>query len=123
MPAILLAAIAVIALGPAVAGIVWLVSRRRIALGITAASVILGAAWWIDLALISRDYRDLDGLMDCHPHCTAEQKAAALVLFYTPLVMAAILVALLTFTAAKVWKARRGSPPRPETGPPAASRR
>ncbi len=112
-----------VVLGPAVAGIACLATRSRVALGVVAASIVLGAVWRIDVVLIARDYRDLDGLMDCYPYCSPEQEAASVVVFYTPLVMAAVVLGSLAVIVMLRWKARRGSRRSPGTGLPAASRR
>ena len=73
--------------------------------------------------LIARDYRDLDGFMDCYPYCSPEQKAAGVVVAYTPLVMAAVLVGLVAVIAVRLWRGRPGSRRGSGTGFPAASRR
>jgi hypothetical protein len=123
MDTIVLIAIALAVAGPIAAALIWLVTRRRLALGVLGAIVVLDALWWIDVALLARDYRDLDGFVDCYPYCSAEQKVAGVVVSYTPLVMSAVLVGLLAVIVVRLWRGRPGSHDGPGTGLPAASRR
>jgi hypothetical protein len=123
MDTIVIIGIALLVVSPIAAALIWLVTRRRLALGVLTATVVLEALWWIDVVLIARDYRDLDGLVDCYPYCSPEQKVAGVVVFYTPLVMAAVLVGSLAVIAVRLWRGRPGSHRGPETGLPAASRR
>jgi hypothetical protein len=91
-------AIVCLVLAPVAAGIAWLATRSRVALGVFAVTALLDAVWWVVLVLVG------DGLIDCHP-CSREQTTAAYVLFYTPPLMAAVLVGSLTAIALRV---RRG---------------
>jgi hypothetical protein len=123
METIVWIALALLVLGPIAAALVWLVTRRRVALGVLAVTVVLDVLWWIDVVLIARDYRDLDGLVDCHPYCSPEQKVAGVVVFCTPLVMAAVLAGSLAVLAVRLWRGRPGPQRGPGSGLPAASRR
>jgi hypothetical protein len=123
METIVIIAAALMVIGPLAAALIWLATRRRLALGVLGATVVLDAVWWIDVGLIARDYRDLDGFVDCYPYCTPEQNAAGVVVSYTPLVMAALLVGSLAVIAVRLWRGWPGSRRAPGTGPPAASRR
>ena len=109
MEPIIIIAIALVVAGPIAAAVVWLVTRRRLALGVFVVIAVLDVLWWIDLWLIVRDYRDLDGFIDCYPYCSPEQKVAGVVIGYTPLVMAAVLVGSLAVIAVRLWRARPGS--------------
>jgi hypothetical protein len=82
-------------LGPPLAVLAWAVRRSALWLGTAVIVVVLESAWWLDVALIARDYRDLDGLVDCYPYCSREQKVAAAVLFYTPVAMAIVVACSL----------------------------
>jgi hypothetical protein len=110
-------------LGPPLAVLAWAVRRSALWLGTAVIVVVLESAWWLDVALIARDYRDLDGLVDCYPYCSREQKVAAAVLFYTPVAMAIVVACSLAVIALKSWRAPRGSPDARGSAPPAASRR
>jgi hypothetical protein len=123
MEPIIIIAIALMVVGPIAAALVWLVTRSRLAHGVFAVTAVLDVLWWIDLALIDRDYRDLDGFIDCHPFCSPEQKVAGVVVFYTPLVMAAVLAGSLAVIAVRLWRGRPGSQRAPGNDLPAASRR
>ena len=101
---IIAAGIAALVLGPIVTGLIWLATRRRVALSLFALVTLLDALWLTDLALVAHDYRDMDGFIDCWPSCTVEQQFAGGVLFYTPLLMAVFLAGSLVVLARRRWK-------------------
>ena len=101
---IIAAGIAALVLGPIVTGLIWLATRRRVALSLFALVTLLDALWLTDLALVAHDYRDMDGFIDCWPSCTVEQQFAGGVLFYTPLLMAVFFAGSLVVLARRRWK-------------------
>jgi hypothetical protein len=104
MDTLITTGIGVLVLGPVVTGLTWLTTRRPMALSIFGMAVLLDALWLSILALVSHDYRDMDGFIDCWPSCTVEQQLAGGVLFYTPLLMALILAGSLVVLARRRWK-------------------
>jgi hypothetical protein len=96
--------VAALVLGPIVAVLTWLATRRWVALSLFALVTLLDALWLTDLALVAHDYRDMDGFIDCWPSCTVEQQFAGGVLFYTPLLMAVFLAGSLLVLARRRWK-------------------
>jgi hypothetical protein len=96
---IVTAAVAVMLLAPLPAVGAWSIRRTGRRLWLLIGVAVLEIAWWGDLALIAVGYREMGGLIDCWPGCTAWQEAAGMVLTWAPpataLLMAVAIVALV----------------------------
>src|SRR5437870_5372185 len=107
-------------LGPAFALLGWALRRSVFWLWAVVGVVVLEAAWWIDVLLISSNAGDLSGVSDCYPYCTKSQETAGAALWIVPALMRVFIVGLLIRAASQ---AARGPRSARGNGPPAASRR
>ena len=90
----LAAAVAVVVLG----------RRLRATVRTAVAAVLLAAAIWAaGVALMLTGWKDIDGWIDCHPHCHGWHRLGGAIFWFPP----ALVAALLLVTLAAVATARR----------------
>jgi hypothetical protein len=55
----------------------------------------LAGLWLLDIALISQEWRDIDGWVDCHDSCSSVQVAGGVIAIWAPILFVTLLIALL----------------------------
>ena len=83
-----------------VAAVVWL-GRRRGTLGrvTLAALAIVGVVWGLGIALMFTGWKDIDGWIDCHPHCHGWHRLGGSLFWFPPAFVAALLLVSLAAAA------------------------
>lgn len=94
------AALVALLVTPVVAFLAWNRVRTRRHTALLVAVVAVAAAWFVVVYLVSIDYRDADGFVDCWPHCSRWLETVRLILPLGPLVALALVgVALVSSRA------------------------
>lgn len=99
-------ALAAIVTAPIVVALAWRRSRNRLSAALLAGVVLVAAGWFVVVGLVSSDYHDADGWVDCWPHCSRWQETVRLVLPTAPLVALALALGAL-LAAHRVSRAAR----------------
>jgi hypothetical protein len=97
-----LALVSVVLLAGGVLAYAW--TRGRLGVVSAVLLVVAIAAWIVDVAAVTTDFRDADGFVDCADTCTATHRLAALGFVTPPLLVA---LAAAGMTVALVARGRR----------------
>jgi hypothetical protein len=92
----------------AAAALLWLRHRRSWTLALLSVTTALFCIFVVAVVLITTDYRDADGFIDCWPHCSAFQDAVRWAfLLGGALVLLGGLIALIALLAVEVRRLMR----------------
>lgn len=101
--------------------------RRRVARNTFLALLVLITLWGLAALVISTDWRDADGYVDCWPNCSGVQDTVGVLFWVAPaaavVLAASALVISLTVRRRKAPKMRRRAEGGPATGPPSSHSR